>query len=261
MVYEQFKKLIDAIKSGNYGEVEKVLEENKVSSCEKSSIINLKDEDFETPLHIAFSIPNPDCKIISLLCKNGADPDIKNTDEKTVLHEVIQNKKLWEALPEEVRELLLERSDINYRYIGPVVQMDNYLHITARTANIDGFMCIFKKSMEKTIPLLEYNADDDNPLHLGAYSGVLLPLVREMFTYLDSTANDKIKVLENLIKGAKENKSNAEVYQKELIIVKKRLKNDKEYVRGALNGNGIDTPLTGLYSTFVEGVRNNCHIL
>jgi succinylglutamate desuccinylase len=95
------------------------------------------------------------------------------------------------------------KDNINWRYTGPfdktkqIVRMDNLLHLAARTGDIDKFLSIYKKSIEKDISLLEYNDNHENPFHIAARMRILPKVVRGMFEYLQSEVKSaKASVLE-----------------------------------------------------------------
>lgn len=220
--FRDLNDLITDIREGNYDNIKAVLDNDCIESSQDSSsqaasnvisltnkgkkpVVNLKNEDKKTPLHIALEQPNLDLETIKLL--------------------------------------LTPELDINYRYNGPldktkqIIKNDNYLHIAARAGNVYAFLLIFKKSIEDDIPLLEYNEDHENPLHIAAKMGILKIVVREMLSYLESTAKDEVKKLEGHIKKAREdgNNEDVKVNQKKIKEIKGKLESNKNYIKNALN--------------------------
>ncbi|MDD9332062.1 MAG: hypothetical protein PV340_05700 [Wolbachia sp.] len=220
---------------------------NHNNETEKSLIYKIvnsrsEDETKSTPLQVALEKRNPKKKIIKLLLESGADSNVKDSNGETALCLAIKNIELWNALSSEVKSSLMEKLDIKYNYSGPLndkkkimhKEGDRYLHIAARARNIDAFICIFKRSIENNVHLLEYNEDHENPLHLAARSGILQAVVKKMFKHLEFTANIEIKKLGASIKKAEKAKSYTTTDLKKLIEIKEKLKNDKSYIVEAL---------------------------
>lgn len=241
--FKNLESLITEIKQGNYDNIKAALDGEKpqedgsqttsnaaiasVIDENKNTVVNLKNEDKKTPLHIALEQANLNLETIKLL--------------------------------------LTPELDVNYRYNGPldktkqIVKNDNYLHIAARAGNVYAFLLIFKKSIEDDTPLLENNEDLESPLHIAAKMGILKVVVKEMLSHLRSTASNKREELENEIKKAKEAGDNVAVKtnQEELEKVRIKLESDENYIRNALSSKDASskdkrTPL-GLVS---KRVRN-----
>jgi ankyrin repeat protein len=221
----KLEELISAIEEGDYAKVETSLDSGKTNGHIKSSIVNLKNGDKKTPLHIALEQLNPDSAIIKLLIENGANPNIQDSNGETLLCLLIRNRTLWSLLSQKDRNLLVDKSDINYRYSGLLdkvkqkIQADNYLHIAARAANKEAFVTICKKNITF---VTAHNEDGNNPFHEAAMSGILLPVVREVMNYLEKEASKKIKKAEE----AKD--------WKELRELKEELKCNRKYIKDAL---------------------------
>lgn len=220
--FKSLRDLITDIKDGNYDNIKAALD----NDCTESS----QDSGSKTVSN-AISLTNKGKKPVV---------NLKNEDKKTPLHIALEQANLN---LETIELLLTPELNVNYRYNGPfdttkqIVKNDNYLHIAARAGNVYAFLLIFKKSIETDTPLLEYNEDHENPLHIAAKMGILKVVVREMLSYLESTANDEIKKLEGHIKKAREDGSNEDVKanQKKIKEIKGKLESDKNYIKNALN--------------------------
>lgn len=195
---------------------------------------------------------------------------LRDSNNETLLCFLIRNCTLWNLLSQEDRDLLVDKSGINYTYSGPFdktkqrIQFDNYLHIAARVSNTDAFLFIFKKSIENNIRLLEYNDNHENPFHIAAKARILPAVVKGVFEHLELTANE-IKRLESSIKKAKEAGLSTKEDQKELRKVKEKLKNDKSYIVEALRSKCAlnkykETPLDCISKTEKKDVKKDADI-
>ncbi|WCR54213.1 MAG: hypothetical protein PG981_001235 [Wolbachia endosymbiont of Ctenocephalides orientis wCori] len=263
--FKSLEDLITEIKQGSYDNIKAALCEKKsnqdsgsqtandtttisVTDENKNSTICLSREDKTTLLHTALKKNYPNLEIIELLLNNGADLDVEDINGENALCLAIKNRNLKEIFTQAQQENnyeLLEKLDFSYRYSGPLndktkrvnINGDNFLHIAARARNVYAFLLILKKSIEDYIPLLEYNEDHENPLHVAARMGILKVVVREMLSYLESTANDEIKKLEVHIKKAREDGNNEDIKtnQKKIKEIKGKLESNKNYIKNALN--------------------------
>ncbi|MDN5247525.1 MAG: hypothetical protein QWI36_00050 [Wolbachia endosymbiont of Tyrophagus putrescentiae] len=193
---EKLESLILAIQGGDFDSVKKALEGSKENGCKQSSVINLKNKDGMTPLHVALEQYNIDLKIINLLLDSGID--------------------------------------IKYCYSNPLdkirkeLQGDNYLHIAARAGNVDAFLLIYKKSVEDGFSLLGYNDNHENPFHIAASRVILPDVIRKIFEYLKSREDEEGKK----IKKAKEAKNEEGLKNSE--IKKEEFNSERKFVKNAL---------------------------
>ncbi|WP_168464398.1 ankyrin repeat domain-containing protein [Wolbachia endosymbiont of Ctenocephalides felis wCfeT] len=207
---------------------------------------SLENGNGETPLHVALGKSDPNMDIIKLLLGKGANLSLENSNGENSWCLVIKKRNLENIFLQQVEQLSRGSAngfDVKYHYSRPLNDKgrevnrhgDNYLHIAARAGNIDAFLLTFKKALEGNVGLLEYNEDHENPFHLAARMGMLLPAVKGMLSHLESTAEGKIKKLEDSIKKAKEAGENAREDQKKLREVKEKLESDKGYIKNALH--------------------------
>lgn len=195
---------------------------------------------------------------------------LRDSNNETLLCFLIRNRTLWNVLSQEDRDLLVDKSDINYTYSGPFdkakqrIQFDNYLHIAARVSNTDAFLFIFKKSIENNIRLLEYNDNRENPFHIAAKARILPAVVKGVFEHFKLTANE-IKRLESSIEKAKKAGLSTKEDQEELRKVKEKLKNDKSYIVEALRSKCAlnkykETPLDCISKTEKKDIKKDADI-
>ncbi|WP_341808867.1 hypothetical protein [Wolbachia endosymbiont (group E) of Neria commutata] len=150
---------------------------------------------------------------------------LRDSNNETLLCFLIKNRTLWNLLSQEDRDLLVDKSDINYGYSGPLdktkqrVLADNYLHIAARVQNKEAFVAICKKRVNL---VGQRNEDGNNPCHEAAKSKILLPATKEFVRLLEEEASKKIEKAEK----AKD--------WKKLRRLKEELKCNKKYIKDAL---------------------------
>jgi ankyrin repeat protein len=95
----QAQEIFNAVKNNDLEKVNVLIEKD-------ASLVNIKDETGNTPLHHAAIIGS--IETIKLLLSKGADINAQNTELNTPLHEAIQNKK------ENISALLIEKgADLN----------------------------------------------------------------------------------------------------------------------------------------------------
>jgi ankyrin repeat protein len=95
----QAQEIFNAVKNNDLEKVKVLIEKD-------ASLVNIKDEAGNTPLHHAAIIGS--IETIKLLLSKGADIDAQNTQLNTPLHEAIQSKK------ENISALLIEKgADLN----------------------------------------------------------------------------------------------------------------------------------------------------
>lgn len=95
------EKIINAVKQGNAGEIEKLLKE-------KPALLNVKDAKGETLLHIAAKTDNT--AIVNLLLKKGININIADGRSMTALHQAIMDRSGFMA-----RFLVENGADVNAR--------------------------------------------------------------------------------------------------------------------------------------------------
>jgi hypothetical protein len=127
-----------------------------------------------------------------------------STDEKNRIAKFLEESK---ANIEEITKFLEKnKGDVSWHAGSSdktklIVRGDNLLHLAARTGNIDKFLSLFKKSVEKDVHLLEYNEDHENPFHIAAKMGILPSVVKGIFKHLESgktNPNSDLKRLEEV---------------------------------------------------------------
>jgi ankyrin repeat protein len=95
----QAQEIFNAVKNNDLEKVKVLIEKD-------ASLVNIKDEAGNTPLHHAAIIGS--IETIKLLLSKGADINARNTQLNTPLHEAIQSKK------ENISALLIEKgADLN----------------------------------------------------------------------------------------------------------------------------------------------------
>ncbi|WP_250296594.1 hypothetical protein [Wolbachia endosymbiont of Oedothorax gibbosus] len=138
---------------------------------------------------------------------------------------------------DEIKKFLSDNeANVSWRYTGPfdktkqIVRADNLLHLAARTKNIERFLFIFKKSVEKDVSLLEYNDDHKNPFHIAAIMGMLPDVVRGMFEYLQS----EVKSAEASVLEAKEAGRNPREELEKLESLRRKVKRKVNSIKDEL---------------------------
>jgi ankyrin repeat protein len=90
----QAQEIFDAIKNNDLKKVKLLIEKD-------ASLLNIKDEAENTPLHKAAIVGN--AEIIGFLLSKGADINAQNTQLNTPLHEAMQSRN------EDIAILLIEK--------------------------------------------------------------------------------------------------------------------------------------------------------
>lgn len=185
--------------------------------------------------------------IIGLLQSNTDSVKLKSIrydDCDTPLCIVIKNTALWKQLSLEDKNLLIEKSDVDYIYNGPFdktkqkVIGDSYLHTAARARNTDAFVFICKKNIAL---VTQQNDNGNNPFHEAARCRILLPVVEKILDDIRSEASKEITKAKN----AKE--------WEELKRLEIELNHKEEYIKDALRSKNCTsrkdskTPLACLY--------------
>ncbi|MBN1271349.1 MAG: ankyrin repeat domain-containing protein [Candidatus Aminicenantes bacterium] len=93
-VSAQAHEIFDSIRNNNFEEMKTLIEKD-------ASLVNIKDEAGNTPLHHAVMIGS--AELTEYLLSKGADINAQNTQLNTPLHEAIQNKK------EDISALLIKK--------------------------------------------------------------------------------------------------------------------------------------------------------
>lgn len=215
MTTSELNNLIFAIEGGNYDDAKKALDATKEGNKKGSSIVSLRNNDYKTPLHVALEQPNPNLGIIQLLLDNGVD--------------------------------------FNYCYSGPTdkkkqsILADNYLHIAARTGNVNAFLLICERHGIADITAL--NDNRNNPFHEAGKSGILFDVVKNVTSAIRSKTGNEIK-------KAKEAEDRRRVSK-----LQEELKNQEKYIKYALRSREFScnednrTPLSYLNSEKQEEVK------
>lgn len=185
--------------------------------------------------------------IIELLESNKNSEELKSIkydDGDTPLCIAIKNTALWKQLSPEDKNSLIEKSDVDYVYNGPLdktmqkVIGDSYLHTAAKARNTDAFVFVCKKNIAL---VTQQNDNGNNPFHEAARCRILLPVVKKVLDDIRSEAKKEISKAKEVEEWEKSKK------------LEKELNHKEKYIRDALRSKSCTsrkdrkTPLACLY--------------